>query len=49
MSTYKATIRFPTGDVTVTVQAPDEHAARQMISAMYGKDRIMSNIVQRVY
>ena len=48
MSTYKATIRFPTGDVVITVQAPDQHAARQMIEAMYGKGSIMSGIVHRV-
>jgi len=48
MSTYKATIRFPTGDVMITVQAPDQHAARQMIEAMYGKGSIMSGIVHRV-
>ena len=48
MSTYKATIRFPTGDAVITVQAPDQHAARQMIEAMYGKGSIMSGIVHRV-
>jgi len=47
MKTWKAKIRFSTGDVVITVQAPDQHTARKMIEAMYGNGSILSGIVQQ--
>ena len=48
MKTWKAKIRFPAGDVTITVQAPDQHTARSMIETMYGKGSILSGCVSPV-
>lgn len=45
MKTYKATIRFPTGDATITINAPDQHAARAMLESMYGKGSIVGGSV----
>ena len=47
MTTWKATIRFIYGDVPVTVQAIDQHTARAMLEAMYGKGKILSGIVSQ--
>ena len=47
--TWKATIRTPQGDTTVTVQAANQHIARQMIESMYGKSNILSSIVTKAW
>ena len=48
MKTWKACISFPSGQVTETVQAPDQQSARAMIEAMYGKGSILSSSVSPV-
>ena len=48
MKTWKARISYPTGQVVVTVQAPNQHVARSMIEAKYGKGCILSGHVQQV-
>lgn len=45
MKTYRATIRFPTGDATITISAPDQHAARAMLESMYGRGSIVGGSV----
>ncbi len=45
MKTYKATIRFTTGDATITINAPDQHAARSMLESMYGRGSIVGGSV----
>jgi hypothetical protein len=48
MKTWKALISFPSGQVTITVQAPDQMSAKAMIEAMYGKGSILSGHVALV-
>jgi|ETNvirenome_6_85_1030632.scaffolds.fasta_scaffold00568_25 hypothetical protein len=48
MKTWKATVRFNNGDAQVTVRAPNQHTALQMLESMYGVGRVLSNIVIQV-
>jgi hypothetical protein len=47
MYAYKATIRFPQGDVVVYVHANEQKIARAMLEAQYGKGRIVGGNVLR--
>jgi hypothetical protein len=45
---FRATIRTSWGDVQVTVEAPNQHAARVMLESMYGKGKILGNVVNQI-
>tara|TARA_R110002074_G_scaffold331948_5_gene502361 strand:+ start:1046 stop:1228 length:183 start_codon:yes stop_codon:yes gene_type:complete len=45
---WQATLMLPAGNVTVTVIAPDQWAARQLIDAQYGSGKIMGSYVHCV-
>jgi|TARA_R110002020_G_scaffold67820_5_gene177926 hypothetical protein len=46
MSKWKAKVRTKWGDVSVSTVAPNQHVARQMIEAQYGKGTILGNEVR---
>jgi hypothetical protein len=48
MKTWKATVRFNNGDGQITIQAPNQHTALQMLESMYGKGRVIGGIVTQV-
>ncbi len=41
MFTWKAIIRTRWGDIEVSVDAPNQHIARNLIEAKYGKENIL--------
>ena len=44
---WTAIIKTKWGDVTVSVEAPNQHIARQLIESKYGKGMILGNYVNR--
>ena len=46
MFTWKAIIRTPYGDTEVTIQAQNQHIARQLLEAKYGRENILGNEVR---
>tara|TARA_R110001592_G_scaffold251901_1_gene514587 strand:+ start:174 stop:320 length:147 start_codon:yes stop_codon:yes gene_type:complete len=47
MLKFWATIRTQWGDVKVTIDAPNQHAARALIEAQYGKGKILGDEVKQ--
>jgi len=45
--TWSAVIKTQWGDVKVTVQAPNQHIAKNLIESKYGKGTIIGNYVNR--
>ena len=45
MFKWKAIIRTKWGDVEVTIDAPNQHAARALLESQYGKGVILGNEV----
>ena len=45
---WTATLMLPAGNVNVTVIAPDQHSARQLIDAQYGSGKILGSYVHCV-
>ena len=45
---WTATIMLPTGNIPITVIAPDQWSARQMIDTQYGSGKILGSYVHCV-
>lgn len=45
--TWSAIIKTQWGDVRVTVDAPNQHIARNLIESKYGKGSILGNYVNK--
>jgi len=44
---WKATIRTRWGDIEIEIAAPNQHIARQLLEAQYGKGKILGNEVRQ--
>tara|TARA_B100000131_G_C17615112_1_gene409324 strand:+ start:359 stop:505 length:147 start_codon:yes stop_codon:yes gene_type:complete len=47
MYLWKATIRTKWGDIQVSIQAPNQHIARNLLESKYGTGTILGNEVRQ--
>jgi len=47
MFKWKATIRTRWGDVEVTIDAPNQHIARNLLESKYGRENILGSEVRQ--